>query len=230
MSDFHGFYVESGETIRLLTAGKYCDRDIYVSGTGGVAEDLSEEIAEQDELIAEIKAALAGKAAGGGGNSEVPWLTREITEYSNPTLTYLGAYVLSGTNITKLNLPELTEIAGYAFYECTSLAEVSFPKLTAIPYNGFRQFKGLVKADFGSLKSIGANGLYQCTKLETLIIRTNSVCTISTGSVLTGSPILNGTGYVYVPDSLKGQYQSQTNWVAQSVNFRSIEDYPDICG
>lgn len=35
MSDqFYGFYVERGDTIRLPTAGKYCDRDIYVSGIG----------------------------------------------------------------------------------------------------------------------------------------------------------------------------------------------------
>ncbi len=65
MSDqFHGFYVESGDTLRLMTAGKYCDKDIYVSGTGGV-ENLDEVLAEQRELISDIKTALNGKAAGG---------------------------------------------------------------------------------------------------------------------------------------------------------------------
>ena len=34
MSELHGFVVESGDTLRLMTAGKYCDRDIYVTGFG----------------------------------------------------------------------------------------------------------------------------------------------------------------------------------------------------
>lgn len=371
MSDqFHGFYVESGETIRLLTAGKYCDKDIYVSGVGGV-EDLDEVLTEQESKIAQLQAILDKKAAGSGGatipdgyhdvsgvtaaagdvlagmkfvdkngnlvdgtipvitgersldryndsleyeggyypaalnSAYVDWedititpskykqtfnegrinpkaffrnitvepipsdfvqpsgtkiiningtfdvknyasvnvnvsggsddvaislLTREITSYSNPNLTKLGAYALSGTNISQLSLPALRTIEGYAFYECTKLATVNFPELTAIPYNGMRQFKGLVKADFSALTSIGSNGFYQCTSLNTLIIRTNRVCTLASGSVLSASPILNGTGYIYVPAALKDQYAQSTNWSALADQIRAIEDYPSITG
>lgn len=34
MSDSYSFVVESADTIRLKTAGKYCDRDLYVTGFG----------------------------------------------------------------------------------------------------------------------------------------------------------------------------------------------------
>lgn len=58
--------VEGGKTVRLPTAGKYCDRDIVVTAMGGgEGENLDEELATQDELIANIMEALANKAGGG---------------------------------------------------------------------------------------------------------------------------------------------------------------------
>ena len=37
----HNFTIESGSSVRLLTAGKYCDQDIVVAATGAVIEPLS---------------------------------------------------------------------------------------------------------------------------------------------------------------------------------------------
>lgn len=168
----------------------------------------------------------------GGGNSDVEasLLTREITSYSNSTLTKLGSYALSGTKITSLNLPALTTIAAYTFYECTTLTNVTFPSLTVNPYNGFRQFKGLVKADLPVLTEIGANGFYQCTALTTLILRNSTVCIVSSSTVFSGSPIASGTGYIYVPSALVNSYKNATNWATYANQFRAIEDYPEICG
>lgn len=167
---------------------------------------------------------------GGGDGDEIPWLTREITEYSNPTLTTLGAYALSGTKIVTLDLPALSTIEGYAFYECTTLTEVRFPLLTQVPNNGFRGFKGVVKADFSSLTWIRSNGFYQCTNLETLILRGDAVCSLVSGTTFTASKIANGTGYIYVPSALVNSYKAATNWSAFADQFRAIEDYPEICG
>jgi hypothetical protein len=62
----HEITVEGGTSKLLLTAGKYCDRNILVtarpSESGG--EDISAELAEQKTLISDIKTALANKAAG----------------------------------------------------------------------------------------------------------------------------------------------------------------------
>lgn len=193
------------------------------------AEDLSAVLTEQERLISELREVLRGKAAGGSG-AEILWLTREVTEYSNPTLTHLGPYALSGTQVTALDLPALATISAYSFYNCTTLENVNFPCLTEIPMNGFREYGGVVRADFSALEKIGSNGFYKCVKLETLIIRTDSVCTVASGTVWTGTPILAGTGFIYVPKNLIDQYAAATNWAALAAQFRAIEDYPEICG
>lgn len=176
------------------------------------------------------KANALPDAGGGASGAEVPWLTREVTAYSNPTLTTLGAYALSGTQVTSLNLPELTTITGYTFRECMALANMVFPKLEEIPYNGCREWKGLVKADFHNLKKIGSNGFYQCSNLETLIIRTPTLCTLPSGSIFTSSKIEAMTGGIYFPASLVETYRSASNWSKYAAIIYAIEDYPEITG
>lgn len=198
---------------------------------GGSAENLDTEISEQAAKIDQLLTILDGKATGGGvSKAEVPWLTREVTEYSNPTLTKLGAYALSGTQVTSLDLPELTTITGYTFRECMALANMVFPKLEEVPYNGCREWKGLVKADFHALKTIGANGFYQCSNLETLIIRTPTMCTLASGSVFTSSKIEAGTGGIYFHREWVDAYKAASNWSKYAAIIYAIEDYPEITG
>lgn len=64
--------IEGGTSKRLLTAGKYCDRDIIVSAEGGT-EELDEVLTEQETLIEELKTILASKAGGGVGSYAFEW-------------------------------------------------------------------------------------------------------------------------------------------------------------
>lgn len=59
----HNITVEGGKSVRLPTAGKYCDRDIIITAEGGT-EDLDAVLTEQEELIDELKDVLLGKASG----------------------------------------------------------------------------------------------------------------------------------------------------------------------
>jgi hypothetical protein len=64
MSEFN-ISVESGSSVRLPTAGKYCDRNIIVSATGG-KEDLNDILTEQEELISTLQEVLNNKVNSGG--------------------------------------------------------------------------------------------------------------------------------------------------------------------
>ena len=108
----HNITVQGGSSVRLPTAGKYCDRDILVRAEpGGVelptltnegaAADLMQgkqlisgagepvtgtftldgEMGAQNTLISKIKAALKGKAAGGGSTETDPRDDYQRVEY-----------------------------------------------------------------------------------------------------------------------------------------------------
>ncbi len=84
--------------------------------------------------------------------------------------------------------------------------------------------------DLGNLISIGTNSFANCYKLQTIIIRRTSVCSLTNVSAFTNTPLdgYNGlTGTVYVPNALISTYQITTNWKtlydAGTVSFVKIE-------
>ena len=118
--------VEGGKSVRLPTAGKYCDRDIVVTAEGG-AEGLDAVLTEQEALIAELQDTLRGKASGGGGDStmEDGLITRTLTEYRNNRVTTVGSYALSNVaSLEKAVLPMAQTLRDYAFANDTALKRV----------------------------------------------------------------------------------------------------------
>ena len=49
------------------------------------------------------------------------------------------------------------------------------------------------------------------------------VPTLSSGA-FDGSPIQNGTGYIYVPDTLLSDFQSATNWTKYASQIKGISE------
>lgn len=184
----------------------------------------------------------------------------KITELNAPNVTTLGNYAFARcTNIKTLSFPELTAIpvgafAGAASYKmlatsielpkCTSIGNSSMgyfskvtrlvlPEVTSIGNSACTNWETLAFADLGKCKSIANYGLRNNGKLATLILRSETMCTLS-NYALNSTAIWNGNGYVYVPGALIGSYQTATNWktiYGKSANvFRAIEDYPEITG
>ena len=84
--------------------------------------------------------------------------------------------------------------------------------------------------DIGKTASISANAFANCYKLQTLILRKTTVCTLGNTSAFTNTPLsgYNGlTATVYVPSSLISSYQTASNWStlynAGNVTFSAIE-------
>lgn len=272
----HNITVQGGTSVRLPTAGKYCEQDIIVTAEGGT-EDLNAVLTEQEALIDELKEALQGKASGCGTELEDALITHTVvSEYANDRVTFVGYGTFYGSaNLKSISFLNATSIEDYAFYGCRKLDTMNIPHLKTVGAYAFlganfasldltgvetvetygfanmpqcksikaphlitvtaSAFRGtgttlLTVADLGCATSIGAMAFYWNKNLETLIIRTESLCALANTNALSNSKIAGGTGYIYVPSALVDSYKAATNWSNYASQFRAIEDYPDICG
>lgn len=152
-----------------------------------------------------------------------------------PKATNYGSSAFQGTKITKIpNMENVAIIDGQAFYGCP-LTEVTLPNITFLGDAAFQNCNKLVKADLGSgLTDVSDRinmALFQnCTVLETVILRKQTMHSLRNIGSFSNTPIANGTGYIYVPSALVDSYKEATNWATYATQFRAIEDYPEICG
>ena len=139
-----------------------------------------------------------------------------------PKVTALDKGVFTNSAIQQANFPLVTTIGDNCFYTANHLISANLPLVTSLPFDSFR-LSTIQTADFSAVTNINRTAFTDCTSLETLIIRTPSVCVISDISVaLRGSKIASGTGYIYVPDDLVESYKTATNWVALANQIKPI--------
>ena len=139
-----------------------------------------------------------------------------------PKVTELGKEVFLSSGIQQADFPLLTTMGNGCFQVATNLTSANLPLVTALPADAFRN-SSIRTADFAAVTNINRTAFTDCTSLETLIIRTPSVCVISDISIaLRGSKIASGAGYIYVPDNLVASYKTATNWVALANQIKPI--------
>jgi hypothetical protein len=97
----------------------------------------------------------------------------------------------------------ITHVGNRALMGCTELETVVLPNVL----------------------SIANTAMYGCSKLVALALSHSSVVTLGNTDALKGTPIANGTGYIYVPSVLVPEYEVATNWNAYATQFRALEDY-----
>lgn len=220
----HNITVQGGKSVRLPTAGKYCEQDIIITAEGGSGED------HLDDLLTNTLTAIDSDVT-----SVVAYACRGLSKLKTvnlPNATSIGTYAFYYcTAMTSFSAPKVTTLNTYVFYNCDRLTSIHFPLATSIPTQCFYSCGVLKKADFGEAKSIAASALPYCEELVALILRrSDAICTLANKNAFTDTPIENGTGYVYVPATLIETYKTATNWSTFATQFRAIEDYPEITG
>lgn len=134
----------------------------------------------------------------------------------------------SCTKLKNVSMNSLKTVGAMSFDGCTALKQIHLPSLNRVGGSGFTN-TGLEIARFPVLSTIGTNA-FRSSKLATLILEGSAMVTLDNISAFTNTPIADGTGYIYVPQSLIEEYKVATNWVTYAAQFRAIEDYPEICG
>ena len=180
------------------------------------------------------------------------------------TLETIGTNAFQGSGLTEVVLPpNLIKLNGSTFYYCTKLESVTFnDKIQSIGGYAFRDC-GVLTQDIilpESCKTIG-QGAFQNTPinylsgyltsidggafrrdksdgegLKTLTLKGDTICTLSSTSAFTNTPIASGEGYIIIDTGnrdkdveLMGEYVDATNWSTYAAQFRTKSgSAPDI--
>lgn len=156
---------------------------------------------------------------------------RTITSVEDSDITTVGSSAFwYATALESVNFPNAQLINNHAFRECHSLTDVNLPNATTVNFATFQNCAALTRLDFPALTYIADDAFNLCGKLETVILRSKTVCKLGSTKSFQSTPIANGTGYIYVPSSLVDSYKTATNWTVYADQIRAIEDYPEITG
>ena len=153
------------------------------------------------------KASVSVNVASTGNNDIDALINGSITEISSE-VTSIGNYALYYcSSLQSVNFPNVTSIGVLAFYYCISLQSVNFPNVTSIGDSAFRNCSSLRSADFPKVTSIGHYSFGNCTSLTSVVLRSNTVCTLQNKNTFDNCPAI-----IYVPSNLVSSYKTATNW------------------
>ena len=142
-----------------------------------------------------------------------------------PNITFIGQNAIRECKaITSINFPYVTKMDQYGLSYNSALERVELPMLTTLETGSFSNCSKLRYVDLSSVTSMKGSGTFYGAILETLIIRSETVCTLSSTAVFNGTGIANGTGYVYVPDDLVESYKTAANWSTYADQIKPLSE------
>lgn len=161
-----------------------------------------------------------------------------LTTANFPNVTNIGAYAFEKCKkLTTASFPIASETRGYTFTDCYELTTVSFPVIATISSYMFRQCRALTTVSFPNVTKIGTYAFNSCYSLTRMILRSETLCTLSDSNAFGNCYHLHGTKdttynpdglkdcYIYVPRALIEDYKVATNWSDFATQFRALEDY-----
>ena len=126
-------------------------------------------------------------------------------------------------NLTTVNLPVCSSLYGYAFRDCTSLSQVNIPECTIISIGAFMNCTSLSEIKLPVLQSLLNNVFSNCVALNSVTLCTDLYWTLPYSSrVWTNTPILSGTGSIYVRSDTYSLWVASTGWSSISSKFVSV--------
>ena len=129
--------------------------------------------------------------------------------------------------LTTVNFPLLANLEQYAFYGCKALTAITLPLIPSLGQYVFYGCSELTTVAFPAVTSIGSQAFRNCSKLTNLTLsNAEAVCTLSNVNAFDGTPIEDGTGYVYVPDDLVDSYKAATNWSTYAAQIKGLSELP----
>ena len=165
-----------------------------------------------------------------------------------PMVEYLQSHVFSNCyKLKTLNIPNIKGSTNmYMFQRCYSLNDLDLTNITSLSSSALNN-TGLGTLVLPNVISIDANavgGVRTSTidlskkititanvfngaySLVHLILRSDTLCSLSATSAFTNTPIANGLGWIYVPSGLVESYKTASNWSTYANQIVSLDEYP----
>ena len=203
-----------------------------VVSNGALVAQTSDTVTTNDTYDTTLINSLTVNVSGSGMTLEELYSQQKPTGNVEYSLSSMKANPLDGNgNITKITAPNLTEIATSLFRSMSGLEYVIAPKCTKVNGSCIYGDSNLLGIDIkgGTTNNdVGAFAFGNNSKLTTLIIRqTSGIMPASQNNILNNSKSSSKPVHVYVPNSLKSNYETATNWstwkTEGTVVFHAIE-------
>lgn len=206
----------SGRSFKLLTKGKYCDRDITVT-------------ALKDYTVED--AIFNGTFGGDYYNDRITYIGfgrfayGAVTSAELPNVTSMSDRAfMNAASLKSLIIPKSTRLWSYMCYNCDKLTDVYAPLATLADTYSMYSCGRLANIELPSLTKINSNAFTNCSVLKKLILSNDKVVTLAAAGALSGTPIAGGTGYVYVPDNLVDSYKTASNWTGYANQIKPLSE------
>jgi len=164
----------------------------------------------------------------------------KTTTINNSLFDY--CYKLNSLDISNANRLNSSNIFRY----CYSLNDIDLSNITyvannALVYTGFGtiilpnctslstyvgQGKRTSTIDLSKNITINGNKFNGANSLVHLILRSDTLCSLSATSAFTSTPIASGLGWIYVPSDLVDSYKTASNWSTYANQIISLDEYP----
>ena len=152
---------------------------------------------------------------------------RTFVEYTNDRVTQVGSYAFYKSALESMSLPNVTSVGSYATAEMSAIKEQYWPKVTSVLSNSFYNIPKLERIAFdGTVNFQGQSSMAYCPALTAVVIRSDELCTLGNKNVLQRTPIADGGGYIYVPESLVEEYRAATNWATYAESIKGLSEAP----
>lgn len=145
-----------------------------------------------------------------------------------------GGNYLKRVDLSTWDVSKVTNMYSM-FNQCYELEEIIFGEnfITSslsdmrLMFGSTNNLKKVDLSSFDTSKITNTYNAFMNSHIETLIIDNPNVFKITATNFLSGTPIKNGTGYIYVPDNLVEIYKKSTNWSTYASQFKGISELPE---
>lgn len=141
-------------------------------------------------------------------------------------ISILQNYVFDGCfSLNSLDLSNIKSATGTRCLSNTGFGTIVLPKCVSLG-SDIASGARTSTVDLSQKITLGGSCFSGANSLVHLILRSEILCTLSTSSAFTSTPIEGGLGWIYVPTDLVDSYKTATNWSAYTDQIVSIDEYP----